>query len=322
MEDPIKSTSQKTKTFAIKNEDDFVPHFLEDKTGKDLSDQYHIGSSIFQRYKRIKNECLEFEKWYQRALAAALTGPPSPDDILIVVTALFDNFCAGTVQNMYSFIGTDATSPGKQFQFQNCYGVLTTTQLWKAICVSISITLGIPSNGDAFSDCSGIGHGFQVTSASRQMQNRPLSSDITGRQTGRPEGSKRSFEREKTHFALKRDAYQIEQLVCQSAKRSKVFDEFVKVNQQELYVNLFSVEGTSPEMRDNFVRVSRENALRDLMAGRSIPKEPLSGSQMDDVAEDDLNSSREHSEDSPRAVEETLKTSDNKMCKNFLCRSV
>lgn len=126
------------------------------------------------------------------------------------------------------------------------------------------------------------------------------------------------LEREKTNFTLKRGADQIEQLVAQSEKRSKGFEEFVKIKQQEHFVNLFSVEGASSEMRDKFIRVSHETELRDLMAGSSLPKEPILGSQMDDVMEDDSNSSRGHSEHSPTAAEETLKASDNQMSMNAL----
>ena len=91
-EDLMKGTSQKAKMFALKIEDAFVALLLEDKTGEGLSDQHRSGSSIFHRYKRIKKECPEFEKCYKRVVGAELTSFPSHDDILIVVTALFNNF--------------------------------------------------------------------------------------------------------------------------------------------------------------------------------------------------------------------------------------
>ena len=161
------------------------------------------------------------------------------------------------------------------------------------------------------------------------------------------------MEKEKTNFALKRGADQIEQLVAESAKRSKAFEEFVKIKQQEHLVTLFSVEGTSPEMRDKFIRVSQENAMRDLMARSSVPKGQSFGTKEDDVTENEWNhgligitrqgvrnvgvysentgepdvflsenddeiSSYGPSEDSPRTAQKSSNTSGNKMSVNGL----
>ena len=117
---------------------------------------------------------------------------------------------------------------------------------------------------------------------------------------------------------------------------------------RDVFLALFSVEGTVSEMRDKFIQVSQENVLCDLMVGSRVPKEPLSGCQKDDVAKDDRNhrltgikkndvrnfgvhseniggaeaiwinedhgnSSRCHSEDSPRTSQTSSKSSGNKM---------
>ena len=187
-EDPIKGTSQKAKTFALTIENAFSTLLHEETKENGLLGQHRSGSSIFQRYKRTKKECIDFEKFHHRVLAADLRGSTSHDDILVVVTALYNNVCTGSVKNMYSFIGTDATSPGKRFQFQNCYTFLTSTQLWEAIRASVSITRNMSSESGVLSEgtLDIMKPGDQMKGASLTGQKTPLFSEMKGRQTSRP----------------------------------------------------------------------------------------------------------------------------------------
>ena len=265
-EDPIKGTSQKAKHFAESIESEFNICIANHKGTEPATEQSRSGSSIFQRYKKIKKDCLEFEKCYQRVCDCDLTGSPTFSDKLNVTLALYNDLCNGSLRNMYSFIGEDAISPGKPFIFANCYEFLSNTQLWKLIRTIIATT-----RADTKAPSFEIGmkaKKSETEDADLKLSSKkyPLSFSPQPSMKIRPEGSKKAIEKEKTNLALKGGADQIGLLVQQSAKRSKLFEDFVKVTKQQHLVSLFSVDGTSPAMREKFLRVTQEKALRELMS--------------------------------------------------------
>ena len=52
----------------------------------------------------------------------------------------------------------------------------------------------------------------------------------------------------------------------QSTRRGELFEDFVKVTKQQHLVSPFSVNGTSPAMCVRFLRISEDNALRELVS--------------------------------------------------------
>lgn len=59
-------------------------------------------------------------------------------------------------------------------------------------------------------------------------------------------------------------AYGIEKLAEEANKRTKLSEKFLQVERQHSMVNLFSMPGTDPQMRTQFLQLTQQSALRDL----------------------------------------------------------
>ncbi len=77
-------------------------------------------------------------------------------------------------------------------------------------------------------------------------------------------GTKRAFELGEHTAALHRGATAVEEVTKELAKRNKISYEFLAMERQKNRIQLFSMPGTSTEMRDRFLQLSQETELRDM----------------------------------------------------------
>jgi hypothetical protein len=73
--------------------------------------------SVFQRYKRLKADCLRFEGEFRRVSGIHLTSEPREKDFVCIATAK-DNLASGILSasesgNAYDYIGANAKSSGR-----------------------------------------------------------------------------------------------------------------------------------------------------------------------------------------------------------------
>lgn len=89
------------------------------------------GSALFERYKKIKKECIVFEGCKQRVKQARLTGNPTDEQILHASTALYNK--RANIRVMYKTLNGDPVYCGKTFVIISAYKYMRSINLWSHV---------------------------------------------------------------------------------------------------------------------------------------------------------------------------------------------
>lgn len=257
-EDSVHGVGQKAAKFLASIEKEYarlLDKALEKDSKKPLIKR--TGSSLLQRYKKIKKMSLLFEEHVRSIMAAKPTGSPSHDDIIRAATACYNG--RAKVSNMYSFFGDSPVDEGASFIFLNCYEWLKGTHLWKQINLSIDLSrdqIKEESVDDNDEESSG-----SVSLMDKKTAVKEEKVDCTS-ETKRPIGSKKAKEMAKHIEAMRKGADGIEGLVEQSRKRNMIAERMLKIEAQKARMELFNMEGTTLAMRHKFLQAEQAKALK------------------------------------------------------------
>lgn len=76
---------------------------------------------------------------------------------------------------------------------------------------------------------------------------------------------------------ISKGAEAIEKMAESSRKRAKVAEELLKIDKQKSLMALFSMEGTDPSMKKQFLELAQQNALKELDAISGKHEAPAAG---------------------------------------------
>ena len=187
------------------------------------------------------------------------------------------------MRNMYSYFNDKTLGVGPRFAFTLCLQYLRTTQTWKLIRLSkfkprrapevleepTQSVEDIHAVNRAKIGTKEIGLVLQDSnSPSRSTsQNNAVELDLKDSNMKRPAGVRKSQtarEMAKRNAAIAHGSDRIHALAEPSRKRNKIAEELVKTERQSALMNLFSMEGTDPSLRERFLKAAQKKALSEI----------------------------------------------------------
>lgn len=245
--------------------------------------QLRVGSSVSQRFKRIKKICIVFEGHYQNLDSLQLTGNPTETDFLPATTAAYNGRLdlGGDKKTIYGYFGDDAANPGTAFLFLNCYLWLRDTDFWRLMTAAIATSRtrkedknmcgkDIIENVAVIDLDVNISRGSSgsavIESSIPKGEESESKSAVRVTPSKRPEGTKKAIEKLHVNAALNRGAQAIESLVRQSEKRNIISSQSLAVQERNSSISLFTMPGTDPEVFRRFMEI-QQAVLKQLEKG-------------------------------------------------------
>jgi hypothetical protein len=269
------------------------------------------GDAILQHFRKVRKDCIKFFALTQQVKEMKPTGEPRRLDLERVATALWnakgdDKKSSAVKQSMYEYIGDEPNvkDPGPRFKFMHAYKYLET-------CAQHNLTLGAVESANPQksvstaavfttsdnsiiddTDCVPADEEFRgapPVSARRSASSGAMVDDgdagdaasaaiatvqRANKNLQRPLGKKRALTMQKESRladAIARGAAGIEKLAEASHKRTKLYNESLKVDRDradtekfKANLALFNMNGTDPTLRELYLKNMQERVLADL----------------------------------------------------------
>jgi hypothetical protein len=272
-EDPKKGVSQKRADFMT------AIFYVFSKFGKENhSDEFEqpglwpcrSAQSVFQRYKRLKAECLRFEGEYRRASGSHLTGEPRDDDYVRIATAKV-NLTSGKIQDsesghIYEYVGTNAKSPGPAFEHLAVWKQLRETSLFQQLAVSKESQEDDSPDGTASTP-----EQDDIVSSEVSALPHPDTSASLKRPTGCKRAKKEKFV--EANSAIAEGAAGMQAMAAASQERVRIQQESLKLERKKYLLELFSSAETPTAKRRRFFELTQDDALKELEESMSTVAE-------------------------------------------------
>jgi hypothetical protein len=269
------------------------------------------GEAILQHFRKVRKDCIKFFALNQQVKEMKPTGEPRRVDFERIATALWntkgdDKKSSAVKQRMYDYIGDEPNvkNPGPRFRFMHAYkyletcaqhnltlGAVTSASPDKSASTApafatsnsstVNVTEWVPADEDlggaapagtlhsassgAVVDDGDAGDAASAAIATVQRANRSLQ---------RPVGKKRALTMQKESRladAIARGAAGIEMLAEASHKRTRLYEESLKVDRDRADTEKFkanlalcNMSGTDTNLRKLYLKKMQERVLAEL----------------------------------------------------------
>ncbi|PXF40330.1 hypothetical protein BWQ96_09961 [Gracilariopsis chorda] len=158
---------------------------------------------------------------------------------------------------MYKFMSDKTLTTGPKFVFRSALTFLRETHTWNMILQSQQMLVGVrcQNQSDEVGPTSN-----QSTGPGQQHAESQDRSTVHRR----PTGTKRALEVSNQVAALNKGAERIDKMAATSMKWTKGAGEMLGVDKQRALIELFSMSGTDPQLREKCLMLKQRKALLEL----------------------------------------------------------
>ncbi|PXF42409.1 hypothetical protein BWQ96_07850 [Gracilariopsis chorda] len=266
-EDPFAGAGKKREKFYKQIETAYTA-FLEEAKQKDeaLVTFTLTASTIAQRYKKARCECITFEGIVMAMKEKKPTGLPTEEDIFRATTAVYNG--KGNMSNMYSHLRDTSLEYGDKFEFFDVLFFFRKSNQWELVMMSKKQEKQEVTK-DKSEAKSSVQHdvGSIIGDPSdRQTNTSPIVSanEGSGVKKGSMVGSKRAQIMANQVKALQRGAEGIEELARAEKKRNVVAEQFLAVEKQRSLFTLFSLPEVNETVRRKYIKAMAQKAIEEV----------------------------------------------------------
>lgn len=279
-EDPRRGSGRKKDVFVAAVLEEYKRLIPEVQCADGLPHVYRTGDAICQRFRKARAECLKYESILKQIRNRKPTGSPSNEDINRAALAIYNG--ESTIGQMYTFLRGRTVDGGSEFQFKEALDFLRSTHTWNLLLESQR-----DSEKNQLDASAHLVDEINQRPDDRERDNSMILSDIRPSDTPvndnentdpvahspaskekakRPIGKKRALDNSTHAAALHKGANAIERLAQASAKRTKLAEDMLKVEEERSMIDLFSMPDTNPELKKKFMELSQLKALAKLQS--------------------------------------------------------